>query len=125
HALDVHWKIANRHVIARATSHGDLASRSVAVPALGEAAREVSHADALFLACLHRAAHHHDSEELLWLYDIHLIAEPLPSHDWACIVAAARRGAVQTICHRGLALAIDYFGSPVPRHVMDVLTRAR
>ena len=125
HALDVHWKIANRQVIARVTSHGDLASRSVAVPALGEAAREVSPADALLLACLHRAAHHRDSEELLWLYDIHLIAERLTSGDWTCVVAAARRGEVQTICHRGLALAVDYFGSPVPRQVMDVLARAR
>ena len=125
HALDVHWKIANRHVIARVTSHGDLASRSVAVPALGEAAREVSRADALLLACLHRAAHHRDSEELLWLYDIHLIAQRLSSTDWAWVVAAARRGAVQTICHRGLALAVDYFSSPVPRQVMELLARAR
>jgi hypothetical protein len=125
HALDVHWKIANRQVIARVTSHGDLASRSVAVPALGKAAREASRADALLLACLHRAAHHRDSEELLWLYDIHLIAERLTSRDWACVVAAARRGAVQTICHRGLALAVDYFDSPVPRQVMELLARAR
>ena len=124
HALDVHWRIANRQVIARVTSHGDLASRSVAVPALGEAAREVSRADALLLACLHRAAHHRDSEELLWLYDIHLTAERLTSTDWAWIVAATRRGAVQTICHRGLALAVDYFGSPVPRHVMELLACA-
>jgi len=125
HALDVHWKIANRQVIARVTSHGDLASRSIAVPALGEAARAVSGTDALLLACLHRAAHHRDSEELLWLYDIHLIAERLTSRDWACVEAAAGRGAVQTICHRGLALAVDYFGSPVPRQVMDVLAAAR
>jgi len=125
HALDVHWKIANWQVIARVTSHADLASRSVAVPALGPAAREVSHADALLLACLHRAAHHRDSEELLWLYDIHLIVERLTVSDWTFVVDAAGRGAVKTVCRRGLGLAVDYFGSNVPSQVLDGLAGAR
>ena len=118
HALDVHWKIANWQLIARVSSHAELATRSIAVPALGASARAVSAADALLLACLHRATHHRDSEELLWIYDIHLIAEGLTDAGWSFIAATARRGRVKAICARGLALAMDYFGSPVPPDVM-------
>ncbi|HEY3159908.1 MAG TPA: nucleotidyltransferase family protein [Vicinamibacterales bacterium] len=125
HALDVHWKIANWQVIARVGSHGDLASRSVAVPALGAAARGLSDPDGLLLACLHRAAHHRDSEELLWLYDIHLLAERLTASDWTFLLEAAARGEVKTISRRGLALAMDYFASPVPSDVMAALGGAR
>jgi len=124
HALDVHWQIANWQVIARAASHVDLESRSVPVPALGAVARAPSSPDALLLACLHRAAHHRDSEELLWLYDIHLLAERLTPADWAFLLEAAGRGEVKAVCRRGLALAIDYFGSPVPLHVMEALADA-
>jgi hypothetical protein len=124
HALDVHWKIANWQVIARVLSHADLASRSVAVPALGAAARAACGADALLLACLHRAAHHRDSEELLWIYDIHLIAEGLTDADWASVLAAAERGGVKKICSRGLALANDDFDARVPADVMHRLADA-
>ena len=125
HALDVHWKIANWQVIARAASHADLASRSIAVPALGPAARGLSDPDALLLACLHRAAHHRDSEELLWLYDIHLLAERLTAADWTFLLEAAARGEVRAVCRRGLALATDRFSSPVPSDVMAALGDAR
>ena len=121
HALDVHWRIANWQIIARVSTHADLASRSVALPALGPSARTVSEPDALLLACLHRAAHHRDSAELLWLYDIHLIAQRLTAADWTFLAAAAERGAVKAICARGMSLASDYFGSRVPTEVMNRL----
>lgn len=31
--------------------------------------------DALQIACLHRGAHHRNSDLLIWLYDIHLLAK--------------------------------------------------
>jgi hypothetical protein len=124
HALDLHWKIANWHVIACASSHAELASRSLPLAQLGPSARAVSDADALLLACLHRAAHHRDSEELLWLYDIHLVAERLEERDWTVVIRASERGAVKAICARGLALVRDYFGSPIPARVMDAMADA-
>lgn len=125
HALDVHWEIANWQVIARARSHRDLADRSVAMPSLGPAARTLSPPDALLIACLHRAAHHRDSEELLWLYDIHLLAAALTEDEWPCFANAADRGEVNAVCARGLALAREYFHSSVPPRVIDQLTSAR
>ena len=117
HALDVHWEIANWHLIARVVSHVELTARAVAVPSLGATARAVSDVDALLLACLHRAAHHRDSEELLWIYDIHLLVERLTPEDWHLLLQMAARGSVKSLCCRGLALAMDCFGSHVPAHV--------
>jgi len=125
HALDVHWKIANWHLIAAALTHEEIAARAVVLPAFGPRARAAASRDALLLACLHRAAHHRDSGELLWIYDIHLIAQQLSPDDWAAAVAVARRADVRALCARGLALAIDWFGTPVPSEVLRALdTRA-
>jgi Uncharacterised nucleotidyltransferase len=125
HAFDVHWKIANWHLIARVASHAELAARAVALPSLGSAARTVSDVDALLLACLHRAAHHRDSRELLWIYDIHLLAGRLTSDDWTALLTMATRGQVKSLCHRGLALAADLFNTSIPDHVADDLAAAR
>ena len=58
--LDLHWRIANPLVFARALSFEELRGRAIPVPALGPHARTLGLADALFLACLHRVAHHGD-----------------------------------------------------------------
>jgi len=125
HHLDVHWKIANWHIIANVLSHEEIADRAVPIRALGTAARGPSDIDALIVACLHRAAHHRDSEELLWIYDIHLLAEGLRESDWTAVLAIAERGAVTAICARGLALAIDRFATSVPASVIRRLTEGQ
>src|SRR6185436_16453084 len=116
--LDVHWKIANWHIIANVLSHEEIADRAVPIRALGTAARGPSDIDALIVACLHRAAHHRDSEELLWIYDIHLLAAGLSESEWNAVVATAEQGAATALCARGLTPAIDRFGTPVPTIVM-------
>jgi hypothetical protein len=121
HALDVHWRIANWQVVAAVLSHAEISARAVPVPALGPHARAAAPADALLLACLHRAAHHRDSEELLWIYDIHLLASGLSEAEWRHVTAVARRGAVTSLCARGIALAIDRFGTFVPGDVLREL----
>jgi hypothetical protein len=125
HGLDVHWKIANWQVVADVLSHEEIAARAIPLPALGPHARAACGSDALVLACLHRAAHHRDSEELLWIYDIHLIACSLSGTDWTAALTIAERGAVKAVCARGLALAIDRFDTPVPVEVRRELERWR
>jgi hypothetical protein len=122
HALDIHWKIANWHVVSAAMSHAELSARGVALDALGAAARTVTAADALLLACLHRAAHHRDSDDLLWLYDVHLLGIRLTDAEWSTFAAAARRGGVTALCRRGLALARETFRTAVPDDVFSELT---
>jgi hypothetical protein len=121
HIVDLHWQIANVQVVARMLSHDDIARRAVPIPALGPHARAAAPADAFTIACLHRAAHHRDSEELLWLYDIHLLAVRLSECEWNAVVTTAEQGAARALCARGLTLAIDRFGTPVPTCVMKRL----
>ena len=118
HVVDLHWHIANMQVIAKMLPHDEVARRAVPIPPLGQHARAAAPADALTLACLHRAAHHRDSEELLWIYDIHLLAAGLSESEWNAVVATAEQGAATALCARGLTLAIDRFGTPVPTIVM-------
>lgn len=94
HAYDMHVKIANPTVFAELLSFDEAAAHSVAVPILGEPARALHPVDALLLACIHRVAHHHDSERLLWLYDIHLLASAMdrPAFERFAALAAEKRG---------------------------------
>jgi len=123
HHFDVHWRVANWQVVADVLSHEEIAARAIPLPALGPSARAACASDALVLACIHRAAHHRDSEELLWIYDIHLIACSLSGPEWTMALASAERGSVKTLCERGLALAVDRFGTPIPVEVMRHLDR--
>ena len=118
HALDVHWKVANWHAVATALSHDEIASRAVEIAALGPRARAAADVDALLIACVHRAAHHRDSKELLWIFDIHLIAQRLSDANWIEFVANANRAKVKALCRRGLGLAVDRFDCAVPSEVM-------
>jgi hypothetical protein len=75
HLCDVHWKIANRQRFADAVSFDELAGAAIELTELAAGARGFGRAHALWLACVHRAAHHYDQGTLVWLYDVHLLAE--------------------------------------------------
>ena len=100
HAVDLHWRVNNAQVFARALSHDEMHARSVPVPQLGEAAHALCPPHALLLACMHRAAHlgadGHDADRLIWLYDIHLLARGMDANEWQqfadlCVARAMRR----------------------------------
>ena len=74
HVVDLHWRVANPQAVSRVLSHAELAARSVLIAVPGGRLRVPCPADALVLASVHRAAHHQDAQELLWLFDIHLVA---------------------------------------------------
>ncbi|HEY6508198.1 MAG TPA: nucleotidyltransferase family protein [Vicinamibacterales bacterium] len=114
HVFDVHWRVANPQVVSGVLSHAELDARAVRVTVTGGHIRVPCPVDALLLACVHRAAHHHDSREWLWLYDIHLLARGLSEEDWRDLVALARSRRVAALGARGLALAASRFGTPVP-----------
>ena len=100
HAIDLHWRVNNAQVFARALSHDEMHARSVPVPQLGEAAHALCPPHALLLACMHRAAHlgadGHDADRLIWLYDIHLLARGMDANEWQqfadlCVARTMRR----------------------------------
>jgi hypothetical protein len=111
HVYDVHWDVSNSPVVREALPFDDVISRAIAVPRIAPSALAPSHVDALLLACIHRVAHHHDNERLIWLYDIHLLREAMTpdAHARFWRLAAERR--VATICERSIDLADAWFAT--------------
>ncbi len=123
--VDLHWRVVNPQAFADVLAFDDVWPRSVSVPALGPLVRTLSPPDTLLLACVHRVAHHQDRVNLLWLWDIHLIASALSAADWAQVVVTAASSRVQSICARGLALAHECFWTAIPEDVRQALGAAR
>jgi hypothetical protein len=110
--LDVHWKIAVPQIFGDAIAFDELAARAVPIAVLGADARTLSPPDALFLACLHRVAHHQDVIDLLWLWDIHLLASGLSDPERALFTGLAEARSMRAVCARGLELASACFATP-------------
>jgi Uncharacterised nucleotidyltransferase len=125
HVLDVHWKIAERQAVADALSYNELRARSEHITVRGRTMRVPSSIDALLIACIHRAAHHHDADDPIWIYDIHLIASRLTAEEWARFVELAIHRKVSGLCARGLQLAADCFRTHIPDGVHDRLSGKR
>jgi Uncharacterised nucleotidyltransferase len=121
HTVDVHWRLANPHLFAETFSYDELAAASQPVLPLGPAARGLSDVHALLLACVHRVAHHFDSERLIWLYDIHLIASRLEEVAWTEFAKLAVDRGVASICLRGLQRTCGVLDTPVPPAVLLAL----
>jgi Uncharacterised nucleotidyltransferase len=107
--LDLHWRIANPRLFCDAVVFEELLDRAVRMGALGPSARTLSLPDSLFVACLHRVAHHADGIDLLWLWDIHLLASRLSAGERAHFVGLAQRESMRAVCVRGLELAFARF----------------
>jgi Uncharacterised nucleotidyltransferase len=109
--LDVHWKIANPQTFANALKFEELHARAVRIPSLGPDAWGLCQPDALFLACMHRIAHHGDQLDILWLWDIHLLSNLCDSERDDFLMLASR-AAMWSVCSRSLELASALFGTP-------------
>jgi hypothetical protein len=117
--IDLHWRVVNPLVFADVLTFDDVWPRAVSVPALGMSVRALSSPDALLVACLHRVAHHQDRENLLWLWDIHLIASRLSAAEWSLALDTAASSRVRSVCARGLSLASECFGTVFPEQIRD------
>jgi hypothetical protein len=122
--LDLHWKIAVPQIFASALMFEELASRCVPIAALGPGAWTLGQVDALFLACLHRVAHHQDAIDLLWLWDIHLLASRLSDPERAFFAGLAAKRSMRAVCARGLELASARFATPRATDLIAALNPA-
>ena len=110
--IDVHWRISNSPRYARFLSFAEAAARSVRIPKVSEQARGLGAVDALMLACVHRAANPDDDQNrLIWLYDIHLLAEALDAGQQWEFADLARRRCTASVCLQGLALVQRRLGT--------------
>ncbi len=121
HTIDVHWRIANPKAFADRLSYDELRRDALPISRLGPNAFAPSPVHALLIACLHRTAHHGTSTRLIWLYDIHLLANQLSERDWQDLATLARERGLAAVIASGLAAASAKIGTAVPQTVTDRL----
>ena len=125
HVIDVHWRVMNPQRFGGLMTFDEVQAHSVPLPRLGAGARGPSLVYALLLACVHRIAHHRNSDRLIWQYDIHLLASRLSESDWARFVDLALERGVGTACLASLDATNETFGAPIPAAMRDRLAEAR
>lgn len=108
HVYDIHWAIANSPVFADVLRIDEI--DAVALPRISEHAFALPHVEALLLACIHRVAHHHDSERLVWLCDIDLLRARMSPDEHARFWRYASDRRVAGVCARSIALAEEWLG---------------
>lgn len=114
HEYDLHWDIANSPLFAPALRFDALLADSISIPPLGADARGLSHGDALLLACIHRVAHHHDLERLIWLVDIALLRDRMSRDEHARFWRRASDARVVGVCARSFELADEWLWPSFP-----------
>lgn len=111
HAYDVHWRIVNGHRFAGALSFDEMFADAAAPDALAAVRGRVpSPVHALLLACVHRAAHHAARGPLIWLYDLHLLAERFDAKERQAFLEIAVGRGLAGIAAHSLAEAGTTFG---------------
>jgi hypothetical protein len=124
HVLDVHWRLANPQAFGQVLTYDDLLDQAEPLPALGQAARAPGRAPALLLACVHRVAHHSGADRLIWLYDVHLLAQTFGRQTWNRFASLAVANGVGAICADGLRASRADLGTKVPTATLEQLARA-
>jgi hypothetical protein len=124
HAVDVHWRVFNPHLFGDVLPTAHLLHRAVPIPALGPHALSPCAADALVLACVHRAAHHAGEEDPIWDYDIHLLISSLSDDDAAAFARSASAADVGAVCAAGVTSAQARFGTRLPATLESFVARA-
>jgi len=122
HALDVHCRISNVGAFSNVVTYAEVARDARAIPSLGPHAWGPSPVHALIIACVHRVAHHGNTDALLWLLDVSLLARSLEPHerDGFAELAGARR--IRAVCRSTLALADAAFGGVDPQWLASLRT---
>ena len=113
HACDVHLKITNAHAYADSLSYDDLRREAVAL-SVHPGALGPSVVHSLLIACIHRIAHHHGSDDLLWLYDVRLLARALDETGWERVLELAHAKALSAVVAHEVERAEDALGPCVP-----------
>ena len=121
HSYDVHWAITNSPLFSSVLTFEEIRSRAVDVHALGPHARTLNRVDALLLACVHRVAHHHDDDRLIWLADIAKLREQMSQAEHRRFWELAAEREVLAVCSRSVALADDLFSITPANRAADWL----
>ena len=120
-AIDVHEELVNPLVLRTLPRFDVLLARAQSVPAFEAEAKALATPDALLHALVHRVAHHNSSADLLWLYDMHLLAGHMNDADWGTFLMTARDARVCRIAADGLQILSRTLGTSLPSRILHSL----
>lgn len=120
HLYDVHWAVANLPLFAGVIRFEEV--EPVALPKIGAEAFGLPRVEALLMACIHRVAHHHDEERLIWLADIALIRRAMSGDDHRRFWQRALERGVVAVCRRSIEVAESWFGGDPEQSAERFLT---
>ena len=119
--LDVHWRLAGPIVAADLFDFSQLWRRAAPLARLGPAARAPHLFDAIAIAAVHLVAHHPNELALLWLHDLHVLANALDRGEVGSLLVDARSRRVSTILASALRRAEDRFPSENGRAILEAM----
>jgi hypothetical protein len=119
HDYDLHWDVANTPLFASTLRFEEI--ETIPLPRLGRHARGLAHVEALLLACIHRVAHHHDNERLIWLVDIALLRDRMTAEQHRRFWRQAADARVTRACRRSIELADEWLSRPPQDRAEDHL----
>ncbi len=121
--LDMHWKLSNTHYFARTFNFTELAASSTQITELGEKAQSLGPIHALLLACMHRIAHRIEGMEnhLIWLYDIHLLAEKFNDEQYKEFTNLANKKRICGICLDGIQQSVKVLNTVIAEEIISQL----
>lgn len=123
--VDLHWRVSNRHVFAGAVEFEQAWASSMPIDVPGPGARTLGLVDAVMLACVHRVGHHPGHQDLLWIWDIHLLALALTADEWEELQHRAVTRGMAAVVANGLRVAHERFRTPLEAAVLDRLSAVR
>lgn len=132
HVVDLHWRVNDRQIFARAFSFDELWQRAQPVELLSPYAWAPGPADQLLIAALHRAHHmstpyfadgvpQYEGNRLLWIYDMHLLSESFSVQHWSRLVTAATDKGLCSVCLDALIATRERFATKIPARVLSEL----
>jgi hypothetical protein len=132
HFLDIHWKVSNWQLFAKAFTFDELSADAIEIPALAYCARGLGCIHALLLACIHRFGHSHApfyvdgnpiyaGDHMIWVYDIHLLSSTLNNTQWSEFARLARAKSIAEFCVDGLNAAKETLNTQLPDEAMGAL----
>ena len=120
--LDLHWRVNNRQSLAKIYNIDEISERGTTTANLNHAVMIPSAVDSILLSCIHRSGHHADDERLIWLYDIHLLANKLNEDDWEelCLLCEDKQLAAITL--DAFTVCQDLLHTELPDNVKETIT---
>jgi hypothetical protein len=135
HHIDLHWQLLNAPALAAVLPVAECFANPLPLPALCADAWAMNRVAMLVHACIHRWLHtiapyfvngpaYFGGDRLIWLVDIHLLAEALSEVEWARFVALATARGIAAPCLDGLLTAQRSLATRLPAGPIAALKAA-